>query len=142
MQIRMMQEGDLGGILPLFEQLWPGKALDPEALARVFAHGTELGTYVYFCAEEARRVVGFCSLAFHNSLWQEGPVAYIEVLVVDESLRSIGIGKQLTEKAIEIARSRGCKKIELDSAFHRERAHTFYERLGFEKRGWVFSRDL
>lgn len=36
----------------------------------------------------------------------------------------------------------GCKKIELDSGFPRDKAHKFYEKIGFEKKAYLFSRDL
>lgn len=42
----------------------------------------------------------------------------------------------------KIAKSHGCKRLELDSAFHRVLAHEFYERLGFEKRAYLFSREI
>lgn len=35
-----------------------------------------------------------------------------------------------------------CQAIELDSAFFRESAHRFYNNMGFEKRGYVFSKLL
>jgi hypothetical protein len=40
------------------------------------------------------------------------------------------------------ARSRGAKRIELDSAFHRNDAHTWYQHRGFSDRGVVFSKVI
>lgn len=88
------------------------------------------------------KVIGFCALAIVNNFWQEGFIAYVYAMIVDESMRGKGTGKVLLEKACEIAKSKGCKKIELDSAFHRQQAHGFYEGIGFEKRAYLFSRDL
>ena len=48
----------------------------------------------------------------------------------------------LVSKAFDSAKLSGCKKIELDSGFPREEAHKFYERIGFEKRAYLFSKDL
>ena len=45
-----------------------------------------------------------------------------------------------TEKYIGL--KKGCKSIELDSAFHRILAHEFYEKNGFIKRAFEFSLDL
>jgi GNAT superfamily N-acetyltransferase len=42
----------------------------------------------------------------------------------------------------ERAKARGLKRVELDSSFQRERAHVFYEKLGFEKRAFLFSYTL
>jgi GNAT superfamily N-acetyltransferase len=63
-------------------------------------------------------------------------------MIVDDSLRGKGIGSSLLEKAFDIAKLMGCKKIELDSGFPREKAHKFYEKIGFEKRAYLFSRDV
>jgi GNAT superfamily N-acetyltransferase len=63
-------------------------------------------------------------------------------MIVDGELRGKGIGTKLLEKTFETANLRKCKKIELDSGFHREQAHKFYEKIGFEKRAYLFSKDL
>ena len=44
--------------------------------------------------------------------------------------------------AIKLAIESGCASIELDSAFHREDAHRFYESQGFENRAFLFSKSL
>jgi GNAT superfamily N-acetyltransferase len=58
--------------------------------------------------------------------------AEISGLVVDERVRSQGIGPKLLERAEEWARERGCAAIGLRSNVIRDRAHGFYERLGYE----------
>lgn len=45
--------------------------------------------------------------------------------------RSAGVGGALMNWAIEQARARGCRLVQLTSDAARTRAHTFYERLGF-----------
>lgn len=42
----------------------------------------------------------------------------------------------------KIAKGHGCKRLELDSTFHRTIAHEFYERSGFEKRAYLFSEEI
>jgi len=56
----------------------------------------------------------------------------IAALVVDDAHRSLGIGKVLIEQAEAWARENGCAAIGLRSNVIRERAHRFYERLGYE----------
>lgn len=55
----------------------------------------------------------------------------IESVRVDEHLRSKGIGRELMLFAIGRARELGCRSVQLTSHATRERAHRFYERLGF-----------
>jgi len=58
--------------------------------------------------------------------------AEISGLVVDEHWRSRSVGRVLMVSAEDWARAQGCKTIRLRSNVIRERAHVFYERLGYE----------
>jgi GNAT superfamily N-acetyltransferase len=60
------------------------------------------------------------------------PIAEISGLVVDQSMRSCGIGKVLLDSAEQWARSIGCDAISVRSNVKRDRAHRFYERSGYE----------
>ena len=60
-----------------------------------------------------------------------GRIAQVENVIVDERLRSRGVGDVMMRWAIDEARRRGCYRIQLTSAKRRLRAHAFYERLGF-----------
>lgn len=60
--------------------------------------------------------------------------AWIEDVVVDESSRGGGVGQQLTLAAIEEARLRGVRTIDLTSRPSREAANAMYVKLGFELR--------
>ncbi len=133
---------DFEAVYPLFGQLWPGKPLDRDALRAVFARAAASDTDALLCLEAEGRVVGFCAYAIVNNLWQEGQISYVYGLVVDEGCRGQGFGAQLMSAVIEQSRERGLKRVELDSAFHREGAHAFYQRLGFEKRAYLFSYPL
>ena len=87
--------------------------------------------------------VGLNQTWIMNNFWQEVQIAYVYAMIVDEAYRGQGIGSRLLEEAFRYAKKFGCKKIELDSSFQREKAHKFYtEKLGFEKRAFLFSKDL
>jgi GNAT superfamily N-acetyltransferase len=141
-QIRPCRAEDFDEVLPLLRQLWPDKRLDAVPLKTVFdrALGSELQAYL--CATDDQRVIGFGSLTLKNNLWQEGYVGHVDELVVDGTYRSRGFGKLLLNQIIELARRTGCRRVELDSAFHRKEAHMFYEQHGFENRAFLFSRVL
>jgi GNAT superfamily N-acetyltransferase len=81
-------------------------------------------------------------LSIKNSLWQAGPLAHVDELVVDGAYRGGGIGTRLLEELTSLARRGGCHRIELDSAHRRDAAHRFYERDGFANRAYVFSKPL
>jgi hypothetical protein len=58
-----------------------------------------------------------------------GPVAWVSMMLVEESLRGRGIGRQLMEAAITLAEQRGARSIRLDAT---PLGQPLYERLGFQ----------
>ena len=88
--------------------------------------------YAVFVAQLASgELAGWIGVFIYRSVeadWR----AEISGLVVDESVRSQGIGPKLLERAEEWARERGCDAIGVRSNVIRDRAHRFYERLGYE----------
>jgi GNAT superfamily N-acetyltransferase len=140
--IRPTKQEDFDDILPLLKQLWPADPLDPKAARDIFTKGLASARRAYLCACHDGRIIGTCTLIVRDCLWLQGDVAYICDLVVDQEHRGAGVGTTLVEKAVAIARERGCRRVELDSGFHRTAAHQFYERRGFEKRAFLFSKVL
>ena len=136
------QESNLNEIYYLLRQLWPEKGINLENLKNTFLKGLLAADQYYFIARTNNDIFGFASLTIKNNLWQEGLIAHIDELVVDKNYRRKGIGSSLIEKLCEIAEQKGCKKIELDSAFHRKEAHEFYEKHNFNNRAYLFSKDL
>lgn len=140
--IRNASADDFQAVYPLFGQLWPTKELDKDALETVFNRGVNSETDELLCLEHMGEVIGFCAYAIVNNLWQAGYISYMYTMVVDEKFRGKGFGTLLIEKAIADSKEKGLKRLELDSAFHREKAHEFYLKLDFEKRAFLFSHPL
>jgi ribosomal protein S18 acetylase RimI-like enzyme len=141
-QIRPCRNEDFDEVLELLRQLWPDKPLDQAALRTVYDRALASDLQRYVCATNGERIIGFGSLTVKNNLWQEGYLGHVDELVVDGEYRDRGIGTQLLEYIVDLAKQKGCRRIELDSAFHRQKAHEFYERHGFENRGFIFSKVL
>lgn len=64
----------------------------------------------------------------HQGAWR----ATIEGVRVARQARGAGVGEALVREAIRRAAERGCRIVQLTTDGSRERAHAFYERLGFE----------
>jgi len=79
---------------------------------------------VKFVARDSGAVVGGI-LGHTRWRWM-----YIAKLWVDESARGQGLGTRLMEAAEDLARSRGCTDVSLDTFDHQ--ARPFYEKLGYE----------
>jgi ribosomal protein S18 acetylase RimI-like enzyme len=60
-----------------------------------------------------------------------GVRAWIEDVVVDEAARGKGAGESLTRAALDEARKRGSKTVDLTSRPSREAANRLYQRVGF-----------
>jgi GNAT superfamily N-acetyltransferase len=140
--IRPTRQEDFDDILPLLRQLWPANPIDLKAARDIFTKGLASDQRAHLCACQDGRIIGFCTLVVRDCLWLQGDVGYLCDLVVDQEHRGSGVGTALVERVIEIARQRGCRRVDLDSGFHRTAAHQFYERRGFEKRAFLFSRIL
>jgi glucosamine-phosphate N-acetyltransferase len=135
-------ESDFEGVFPLLQQLWPATSLDPNLLRRLLGEAISSNSRVLLCARLNECVVGFGSMTLKTYLWYGGLVAWVDELVVEAECRNRGIGRKLLQRLGELAREKGCLAMELDSAFRRIEAHAFYERLGFEKRAFLFSKSF
>lgn len=72
-----------------------------------------------------------------------GVRAWIEDVVVDDSARGHGVGDQLNRFALQVARDKGAKTVDLTSRPSREAANRLYQRIGFQPRDTnVYRYDL
>jgi ribosomal protein S18 acetylase RimI-like enzyme len=85
-----------------------------------------------YIARHEGRVVGTLTLAIFAI--PTGWRAWIEDVVVDETARGLGVGEQMTMAAVDDARRRGVRSVDLTSRPTREAANALYQKLGFEYR--------
>ena len=82
-------------------------------------------------AESADQIVGTFQLNFLTYLAAKGREdAQLEAVHVEKEFRGRGIGSQMIDWAIEQARARRCRRIQLTTDKRRIRSHRFYENLG------------
>jgi GNAT superfamily N-acetyltransferase len=85
-------------------------------------------------AEDGETLVGVAALHVLPMLEVTGRFGRLVALVVDDRYRGRGVGGSLVSAAEEQARAAGCVLLEISSSRHRNRAHEFYQRLGYEDR--------
>jgi ribosomal protein S18 acetylase RimI-like enzyme len=113
----------------LIPQLNPALAIPTrEHLAAVIAEPST----TLLIAREASSIVGTATVIVYTS--PARVKAHIEDVVVDESARGRGVGEALVRECLNVARKRGARVVELESAKPREAANRLYVRLGFELR--------
>ena len=94
-------------------------------------------------AERDGRVVGCLQLTFIPGIafigaWR----GLIEAVRVSSEIRGQGIGAALIDYAVEESRAFGCRMVQLTSHKSRDRAHAFYERLGWTRSHEGFKLSL
>jgi GNAT superfamily N-acetyltransferase len=88
--------------------------------------------YAVFVAELGEgRIAGWIGAYLFRSV-ETRSCAEISGLVVDQAIRSRGIGKILLDTAEGWARSNGCDTVSVRSNVKRDRAHRFYSNNGYE----------
>ena len=88
---------------------------------------------------------GVAQIRFRLSVWTGAEDAWVEDVFVEEAARGKGLGRTLIAGCVERARSRGCKRIQLDANEKNEAALALYRSLGFESgtpARWNGGRDL
>jgi len=77
---------------------------------------------------------GVAQLRFRFGIWWAAEDALLEDLFVLESARSTGLGRALLERAVQEARERGCRRVELDVNDNNDAALALYRSIGFDNR--------
>jgi GNAT superfamily N-acetyltransferase len=77
---------------------------------------------------------GIAVLRFRPAIWTDGLDCYLEELYVVPDRRGQGLGRALMEAAIEFARGRGAKRMDLGTSEGDVAARALYESLGFANR--------
>jgi GNAT superfamily N-acetyltransferase len=90
-----------------------------------------------FVAEVDGRVVGISLYYYRYSTWK-GKRLYLEDIVVTESMRGYGLGKQLFDATVEEAKNTQCTGMMWQVLDWNEPAIQFYKKYGtrFDK-GWI-----
>ncbi len=133
-QIRTTTEADIPVILGLIRDLAtyeraPDAVVATEAGLREVLFGAKPSAEVLLALEE-NEPVGF-AVFFHNfSTWLGRPGLYLEDLFVRPEKRGKGYGRALLERLAQIAKERGCGRMEWAVLDWNDPAIQFYKKLG------------
>jgi ribosomal protein S18 acetylase RimI-like enzyme len=87
--------------------------------------------YLLAAADDDSPPAGVCQLRYRFGIWLAGVDCWLEDLYVSESARGAGLGAALVESALERARARDAKRIQLDVSDANAPALALYRRFGF-----------
>jgi GNAT superfamily N-acetyltransferase len=138
--IRPAQPGDVLALAGLLGEL--GYPADAAAAGRRFDRLASFPDCRVLVATEDSEVIGFGTVHVFPILSEDAPRGQLTALVVTESARGRGVGRELVHAMEEFARSRGVWRIVVTTANHRAATHRFYELLGYQWTGRRYARDL
>lgn len=95
-----------------------------------------------FVAEQDGTVVGILAFRAFPYFHKPGKQGRVIALVVTEERRGHGIGRELMLHAERFAIECGCRKMELTTGTQREKAHRFYESMGYEETSKRYLKPL
>jgi GNAT superfamily N-acetyltransferase len=105
----------------------------PQSYVKAFEEINAGDTNELIITESDGRIVGTMQLTFIPGISQLGARRLlIEAVRVDSKYRGIGIGKKMMQWAIERAREKCCRTVQLTTNNNRKDAHRFYAQLGFK----------
>jgi len=126
-------------------EVWPlvrGFALSYEPERRVFERSfTDLLSRpdtLVAVADQGGSIIGYLLASWHGTFFANGPVAWVEELMVAQPARGSGVGRALVAEAERWARSVPCAYIAVAS----RRAGTFYEALAYEPSATYFRKTF
>lgn len=119
-----------------------GRELPFEKFREIYCE--QLSSKRYYCllGEENNDALAVLNLRFEEQLHHSECIAEIMEFAVNSAYRSRGIGKQMLEKAAQIAEVYGCTQIEVACNRLRTDAHRFYQREGMNNSHYKFSKKL
>ncbi len=80
---------------------------------------------------DARSLVGFCSLSYQTAIRTVGLYAIVQEMFVSQRYRNDNVGSALLHKAVTTAAAAGCRVVELGTPLHGERQERFYQKHAF-----------
>jgi ribosomal protein S18 acetylase RimI-like enzyme len=132
----LAEERDLDEVTALIAAFrdWWGKDVPADESIRAIVRTLlrdPMTEYLLAAPAPGEPACGVCQLRYRLSVWTGAEDCWLEDLYVAGDARRSGIGRSLVTAALESARARGCRRIELDVNEENTAALDFYRALGF-----------
>ena len=135
--VRMLADDPLGATRERYADPLPAEYWDAYAAIEADPH------QLLIVAEVDGETAGVLQLTLIPGLTRLGSWrALVEGVRIDRARRGAGLGEIMVTWAIDVAKRRGCRLIQLTTDKSRPDAHRFYKRLGFVATHEGMKRDL
>lgn len=98
--------------------------------------------YCIFVAENNNGVIAFIGVHIGLAFEYSGKVARIIALAVKKEYQRQGIGTKLLQTVESYLKENHVELIAVNSGIRRTKAHSFYEKQGFYKKGYSFAKTI
>lgn len=130
---------DLERAFPVMKELRPH--LSFEDYKKIYAQSQESDGYQIVAVEIKNQIVALMGYRFLSD-FVRGRHLYIDDLVSTENARSQGFGAELLKYAEHIARDSDCRVLRLCTGIENERGVQFYDRNGWTKRAFAYTKKI
>jgi GNAT superfamily N-acetyltransferase len=138
-QIRPARLQDADGVWPLARDFATSFTPERAAFDRTWKQLVNAPNTLLLVAEAAEAdIVGYLLGNSHMTFLANGPVVWVEEIMVEQNSRRVGVGRRLMEQAEQWARSVGAAYLALAS----RRAGAFYTAIGYEDSAVFFKKTL
>jgi GNAT superfamily N-acetyltransferase len=136
--IRQASAGDAGSVAELAAELAMSFEFSPERFRANYPALLTLNDACLVLAVDRREIVGYLLGFCHLTFYANGPVGWVEEIVVRPQSRGAGAGRALMSAFETWASGRGCTLVALAT----RRAGPFYRALGYEESATYFRKLL
>lgn len=133
MLIRQLEKRDLLQLADLYYQFW-GDHSDVDEMEKQLGFMQAENTHVVLVYETDGVIIGSVMGVVCRELYGDcRPFMVVENMIVDQTHRRSGVGRQLLRELENAAKERNCTQLILVTEKDREDACAFYENYGFSK---------
>jgi GNAT superfamily N-acetyltransferase len=136
--IRLAEPGDAEAIWPLTRDFATSVSPVRRSFDVAFARLVVDDNALLVVAETSGRAVGYLLASSHETLFANGPVVWVEEVMVADEARRTGVGAALMTAAEDWAATRGAVYVSLAT----RRADAFYRALQYEESALFFRKML
>ena len=138
LEVRPAGRADAPALLTLASELATSFDVDPARFDRSLDEVLVHHDCLLLVAVDGETTVGYLAASVHPTLYANGPVAWIEELMVAEAARRRGAGRALVAAAERWATTNGAHVVALAT----RRATTFWASVGYEESATYMRRML
>lgn len=138
MIIRTYEKKDLKDIYSLFQNELGYDQLDIQQLYKQIEMMKNEKTYYIFVACQEEKVIGFIGISLGLTFEMPNYIARIIALAVNKDFQNQKVATRLIKYTEDYLKMQHISIMTLNSGLQRKGAHQFYEKMGFNKKGYSF----